>query len=430
MEGEKVKSNESVSAASVAVGDVLQLEMGAVAHGGACVARIGGAGGRVVFVRYALPGEVAMVRITEVRRKSFCRGEAIDILQADPQRITPLCAHFGPLRADGSGGCGGCDWQHTSPAFQRDLKARVVREQLQRLANLDIPVQVEALPGEQWAWRGRVRWALQRDGNGMSFAGPRRYRSHDVVPVNAAAPCLIAAPGLASEIAAGRPLTSADQVTAAVGSDAVVRLSYWRRDRLLPTSAAQPSMVEEAAGREFRVHPAGFWQAHIHAAETFCDVIADMLADHHLAGKTAWDLYGGVGLFAAPLAEAVGSDGAVVTVEQDAQASTLAGQNWADAPRVRAVCAASAEFMTSPGPSPAAVVLDPPRTGAGAAVCEALTQLRPRVVVYVACDPAALARDTATLLAGGYRLAQLRAFDAFPHTHHVECIAQFVPAEN
>ena len=471
----------------LAAGDEVELEIGPVAHGGTCVARVGGPAGRVVFVRYALPGERAVVRITEERAGSFCRGEAVRIVRADPRRVDAPCRHFGP------GGCGGCDFQHADPALQRELKAAVVAEQLRRLAGLDMPVTVEPLPGDGFGWRTRVRWAVQEGADsGDVVIGPRRYRSHEVVPVGPSAPCLIAAPGLDEAVGGLRPPPGADEVVLARTGDGPPAVTWLRgsgsrvRQPGSPTlrrhagnfglpgstsgylggarggDEANANLVEHAAGRTFAVSGGGFWQAHAHAADVLCAAVTDALRGIDLAGATAWDLYGGVGLFAAVLAELVGPGGRVVTVEHDREASALAALNLKGLPQVAAVrdrvdaaltvaadrsrraprpATAAASRRRSPAsaspPSVArrglagpvrAVVLDPPRSGAGPAVCRAIAGRGPAVIVYVACDPAALARDTAALLGSGYRLDALRAFDAFPQTHHVECVARFVPA--
>ena len=151
------------SADELAPGVEIEVDIGAVAHGGHCVARFDG---RVIFVRLGLPGERAVVRITEAKRGSFCRGEVIEVLRADPRRVPAPCTHFHP------GGCGGCDFQHADADLQRELKAAVVAEQLSRLAGVDWPVEVEVLPGNGFGWRSRVRWAL--DPQGRIGPGGRR----------------------------------------------------------------------------------------------------------------------------------------------------------------------------------------------------------------------------------------------------------------
>lgn len=424
------------------IGRIVDLDIGAVAHGGVCVARLDG---RVVFVRYALPGERARVRITEAKPGSFCRGEAVEILRADPRRVTPPCAHFGP------GGCGGCDWQHASADLQRELKAAVVTEAMQRFAHCDVSVVVEPLPGGELGWRSRVRWALddrtrgEDPGTGTDDAvagagdggagavGPRRYRSHDVVAITPDRPCLIAAPELSE--AAGALAESLQAPAGTLrGADEVALVDRGTREpvaqplrRGRPIGAAR-TMTERAADRTFTVDAAGFWQAHRHAAEVFTGVVTEMLRRVDVAGGVAWDLYGGVGLFAPQLAAAVGAHGQVVTVESDGAASRHAAANLADLHQVETVRARVDRFVAADQGALDVALLDPPRSGAGATVIRAIAERRPALIVYVACDPVALARDTATLLDSGYRLAELRAFDAFPQTHHIECLAAFEPS--
>jgi len=161
------------------VGTEAVVEVGPVAHGGHCVARLDG---RVVFVRHALPGERVRVTITEGDDDSrFLRGDAVAVLDSSPERVEAPCPYAGPGR------CGGCDFQHADLAYQRQLKAEVVREQFQRLAHLEVEVTVEALPGDDSGlrWRSRVEFAVDADGR----AGLRQHRSHAILPV---ADCLIA----------------------------------------------------------------------------------------------------------------------------------------------------------------------------------------------------------------------------------------------
>lgn len=455
------------TADELAPGVEVELDIGPVAHGGHCVARYDG---RVVFVRLALPGERALVRITQARAGSFCRGEAIDVLTADPRRVAAPCTHFG------SGGCGGCDFQHAELGLQRELKAAVVAEQLRRLAGLDLPVQVEPLPGDGFGWRSRVRWALDADGR----LGPRAVRSHRVVPISERQPCLIATAEITAAVdvldvppwvrrpalrpprasRSGRPSRSdgpsrsdrtfrSDRPDRSVPSDRTGRPARGRRggpDALPEVVLARAAdgevtagwpgrdapesrvLTEHAAGRDFAVAADGFWQPHLAAADVLADAVRDALAGVDLAGRVGWDLYGGVGLFAEVLAGVVGESGTVVCVESDERAAALAADNLDRHPGASVRAGDVRDVLPDLDPEVDAVVLDPPRSGAGPAVCADIAARGPAVVVYVACDPAALARDTAALLAGGYRLDRLRAFDTFPQTHHVECVARFTPA--
>jgi tRNA/tmRNA/rRNA uracil-C5-methylase (TrmA/RlmC/RlmD family) len=371
--------------------------VGPVAHGGHCVARHEG---RVVFVRHALPGERAVVSVTEDRSGSFCRADAVAVVSASPDRVAAPCPVAGP------GGCGGCDWQHASWSAQRSLKAAVVAEQLQRLAGLDMPVTVEELPGGPLRWRTRVRLTVADDGR----PGFRAHRSHRVVPVS---DCPISAYGTVDEVA-DRSWPPGASLTVAVDALASTHVS-------VDDDAAEIA-VERAARREWRVSADGFWQAHPDAADVYAELVSSW-ADLRV-GESAWDLYAGVGLFASVLASAVGPSGSVMAVESFRPAAVEAGDNLADLPQVR-VFAGKVESVlrAGEGPDPRVVVLDPPRKGAGREVVTAIAARGPSRVVYVACDPAALARDVATFADLGFSLEKLRAFDAFPMTHHVECVA-------
>ncbi|MGY0385603.1 class I SAM-dependent RNA methyltransferase [Nocardioides sp. WG-D5] len=364
------------------VGRRFEVEVGPVAHGGHFVARVPvDDTSRVVFVRHALPGEQVVVEITEgTAGDRFWRGDAVSVLSAAAERVVPPCPYAGP------GLCGGCDFQHVSLSAQRDLKATVVREQLVRLGGLSAEdplvaeLVVEAVPGDEdgLRWRTRQRYATAPGGG----RGMRRYRSHDVIPVD---DCLIAA---------------ADAREAAPGT--VVE-----------------TVEVGGAKHSFEVAADGFWQVHPGAPAAL--VSAMLSALEPMPGQSVLDLYAGVGLFSAFLADAVGPSGRVVAVEGDQTASALSVGNLPGA-EVTAGDVATVLAGLAEGPFDL-VVLDPPREGARRAVVEAVVARSPQKVAYVACDPAALARDVAIFAEHGYRLRTLRAFDLFPMTHHVECVA-------
>jgi tRNA/tmRNA/rRNA uracil-C5-methylase (TrmA/RlmC/RlmD family) len=399
----------------------------------------------VVFVRHALPGERVRARVTEGGEASrYLRADAVEVLAASEERVEPPCPFAGPGR------CGGCDWQHATLPAQRRLKGDVVAEQLRRLAGLDLQVTVEELPGhpDGLGWRTRVQHGV--DGQGR--LGYHRHRSHDILAVDrcpishaevarvghlrrtwprvervevAASP----AAGERLVVVAPRPearraqLPDVDASLAVTGPDGSldrVRGRTWLRE---------PVALPEGE-RDFRVTGAGFWQVHPAAAETFLGVVLQQLDPQ--PGERALDLYCGVGLFAAALSARVGPTGAVAGVEGDARALADARRNLHDRPGVQlhhgsVAASLPAALAALPGGGADLVVLDPPRVGAGREVVEAVCATRPRAVSYVACDPAALARDVRTAAEQGYSLAALRAFDAFPMTHHVECIALLVP---
>ena len=396
-------------------GRCLEVEVGPVAHGGHCVARHEG---RVVFVRHALPGEVVLAEVTEDPGKGFCRADAVEVRAAAPGRVEPPC----PLAAmeRGRDRCGGCDFQHASAETQRQLKASVVTEQLQRIAGVEREVEVRALPGDLLRWRTRVRLSVDDEGR----PGFRAHRSHRVVPIE---DCPItsraALTGLLGQ--EWQPRTELEVAADATGT-AHVAAREQRRGRRAPAATQQVrgsgDAEEVAIGRRWSVSAAGFWQVHFAAADAFAEVVRRMARVP--AGGVAWDLYGGVGLFAAVLAEQAGESGRVLVVESARGAVADAERNLADLPQVRCRAGTVEKVVRNPRlADPDVVVLDPPRKGAGREVVDAVTARRPARIVHVACDPAALARDVGLFAERGYRLVELEAFDAFPMTHHVECIA-------
>jgi tRNA/tmRNA/rRNA uracil-C5-methylase (TrmA/RlmC/RlmD family) len=367
------------------VGERFTAVVGPVAHGGHFIVRLPEPESRVVFTRHALPGEEVVVEITEgTEGDRFWRGDVVQVLTASPDRVSPPCKYAGP------GLCGGCDFQHVALTAQRELKASVVREQLVRLGGFaaDDPLvtglSVQAVPGDSdgLGWRTRVEFATTRDGQ----RGMRRHRSHDVIPVDR---CLIAADD-------ARDVSSADSAE---------------------------TVVETVDDHSFGLAATGFWQVHPGAPTTLVRTVLEMLAPR--VGESAMDLYAGVGLFARFLGEAVGPTGSLLVVESDRQACEYAADNLAGLPSTTVECGPVERVLAVlDSPPTDLVVLDPPREGARRKVVEQIVSSAPRAVAYVACDPAALARDLKIFAEHGYRTTEVRAFDLFPMTHHVECVAR------
>ena len=357
------------------VGERFTVEVGPVAHGGHCVTRLadGADAGRVVFVRHAIPGERVEVVVTEgTDGDKFWRADAIDVLSASADRVTAPCPVAGP------GLCGGCDFQHVSLGRQRELKADVVAEQLRRLAGLDVSVDVQRVPGDEAGlrWRTRTRFAHLPDGRrAMS-----RHRSHELVPVD---DCLIAVPG------AEEP-------------------------------PASESVTAGGATHAFAVPADGFWQVHPGAPRVLVETVLELLLPQ--PGERVLDLYAGVGLFARLPRRPCRPADRVVAVEGHPRARPRrrgqpAPRRTGRARRRRPRARQRPRRAVRPRrPRPAARGRPPGRV-------EQVVDRAPRAVAYVACDPAALARDVAIFAEHGYALGELRAFDLFPMTHHVECVA-------
>jgi tRNA/tmRNA/rRNA uracil-C5-methylase (TrmA/RlmC/RlmD family) len=429
---------------SFQAGQIVQLTVTDVAHGGWCVARP--QDGPVVFIRHALPGETVMARITEVTSR-LARAEAIEILTPSPDRVEPPCPYAGP------GACGGCDWQHATLPAQRQIKAAVIRQQLKRMAGLDREVTVEALPGDEGpgdgkpgaglGWRTRVQYAVRPDG----VAGLRGHRSHEVIPID---DCLIAHPAINDLGLTARrwPGTASVEALVAAGSgeravvvtakgsvppdaapqaDAVLRRTGAAGRGLTPLRG-RAYLTQHAAGQDWRVSASAFWQVHPGAADALTAAVLTALGPR--PGDSVLDLYCGAGLFAGALAPAVGAAGTVTGVESDPAAVRDARHNLRPWPWAQVHRGDVAVVLRRDHPEARLVVADPPRAGLAREVIDYLGADRDGVnggsadrFAYVSCDPATLARDIGLLVARGWTLADLRAFDAFPMTHHVECVA-------
>ncbi|MGT2425331.1 class I SAM-dependent RNA methyltransferase [Amnibacterium kyonggiense] len=391
----------------------LELDVLRIAHGGVAVAELDG---RVVFVADAIPGERVLARITDDRHDRFWRAETVRVLDPSPDRVPHVWAAASVDRAPEQR-AGGAEFGHIAPARQRALKAEVLRDALGRIGRLPasdvaaLAPEVAAVPGRDDGTRSRTRVRLHVDRAGR--VGPYAARSKRVVPVGDLPLAVEAIERLLPERARGREL---DLVAAGATAFAA-----GPRDR-------RPPIEERVGERTFRLEALGFWQVHPAAPQVLTDAVRAAVDPGRLdPDADNLDLYGGVGLLAAALAD--GRDLRVTTVESDAAASGHARANLADLPRARAVEARVDAFLEAertPRPG-ATVLLDPPRSGSGAEVVDAIAASRPAQVVYVACDPVALARDLGAFADRGWRPASLVAFDLFPNTHHLEAVARLVP---
>lgn len=391
-------------------GDRLTLAVTSMAHGGEAIARHDG---QVVFVRGAIPGETVVAQVTEAPAHGrFLRATAVDITEASPDRVRAPCAYFGQ--------CGGCDWQYMNLTAQRRWKAHVVVEQLARIGGEDrdtwSQLQVEALPGDEdgLGWRTRMRYAVDAQGR----PGLRAHHSHDVVPLDR---CLIASPSIGGEGVLDRVWPEASEILAVQPQGAAV---------ILPDpEPGQARVTQQAAGRTWSFDATAFWQVHPGAADALARIVGGLLAPR--AGDHIIDLYAGVGLFAGAYADQLGPGGRVDAVESDAVAVKGARRSLHSVSTVHIHEDRVDRWLRrTPLRRCDLIVLDPPRTGAGKEVMERVTAFNPRGIAYVACDPAALARDVAIARTRGWKLTELRALDIFPMTHHVECVALLEPRDS
>lgn len=393
--------------------DPLLLELAPydVAHGGYCVAR---SDGRVVFVAGTAPGELVRAQVT-ARRSRQWYASTVEVERASADRIAPVW----PLAA--RTGVGGADLGHIGLAAGRAWKAAVVAAQLRRIAHLEWPVTVTSAPDDDQraglAWRTRLAVVADADGRLAMYAA----RSHRLVAIDGF-PLAVEAiqdrlsrdltrswpPGLRRRYVwtAGSGLLTVDQVP---GGPA-------------PRSRLVDEDVVSASGHwRYQVGVDGFWQVHRQAPVVLVEAV---LAAVGRRTGPIYDLYAGAGLFSLPLAER----GPVISVEQSPSAVTALRANTAGLAVTVRPGDVTAVLAGLPSTTGGVIVADPPRSGAGQAAIDQMVRLRPDKLVYVACDPAALARDTGWLAAQGYGLVGLEAFDLFPYTHHVECLALFEPS--
>ncbi len=394
---------------------MLTLDVTNIAHGGIGVARHDG---RVVFVSDAIPGERVVARVSDDRKPRFWRADTVEVLEPSEHRQPHVWASAA-LERDPADRAGGAEFGHIELGHQRELKRQVLADALSRMAGIESDAVVEPVPGETdgLGWRTRVRLHVDEDGR----VGPYAARSHRVIEV----PDLpLATPALA----AAAPL--ADRFP---GEQAVDVLSPSTGGVRLVVGAQKPTTITEVVGdREFRLDDTGFWQVHHRAAETLTAAVQDAVVPERFDPAAAnLDLYGGVGLFAAALGDRFGAL-RITSVESDPAATEYAAANLSEWVGARAetgrverwvrALAASASAGERARLERATVVLDPPRSGAGREVVEPIGRLGVAQIVFVACDPVSFARDVALFAASGYRLASLRAFDLFPHTHHLEAV--------
>jgi 23S rRNA (uracil1939-C5)-methyltransferase len=430
-----------------------------ITHGGEGVARMQG---KAVFVPGALPGEVVRLQVLDDRAR-WARAELLEVVEPSPGRVTPPCP-FVPE-------CGGCDLQHAAPETQRELKTQVVREQLQRLGGVgDPPVLACRAVGPDLGYRAQARLHAAPDGR----LGFHRAASNEVVPVDR---CLVLTPAAqqlreqvgdatgAAEVRLRRfapggrgtaVLTPGSGPLDLPGGD--VDLLLTQPDGSAVAMRGDGDIEVEVDGLRFEVPALSFFQPGVAAATALLREVVD--AAGPIDGALTWDLYAGVGLLSLGLARAgaevvaVEGDGAAVAaarrnaelnglpldarhqavgslLRQAARRSSSAPPGEPSTPPAGEPSTAPPGGLSTPPPRPLdppdVVVLDPPRTGAGAEVIGDLCTLAPAAIVYVACDVAALARDTRHLIASGYRLRRAAPLDLFPMTHHVEVVATFTP---
>ena len=400
----------SKKSSALKTGDLVQVTIEKVAHGGHFIARHDGA---VIFVRHAIPGEKCTIQITSTG-SSFNRADVVSVEAPSEFRVEAPCTF------SHRNGCGGCDFQHISVAHQRTLKSDVITEQFSRIAKMDLRIEVEEV-GESTHWRTRAIATTDRNGK----LGFYKSRSHSIAPVT---DCIICVDGMNFNEIASRDLKGdiRVEISASNTGERSIALAPARGEEKARLTEGPAVLHENVLGRTLEVSQESFWQSHKKAPEVLTQAVLEFA--QLKSGEHVLDLYGGVGLFSAAILEAVGSTGHVDLIEGSKVATADAGRNFAAFSNITIATGDVAKLLPRITAADV-VVLDPPRDGAGKEAVAHIARLAPRAIVYVACDPAALARDTAYLADHSYSLVKVRAFDLFPMTHHIECVALYARAE-
>jgi 23S rRNA (uracil1939-C5)-methyltransferase len=395
---------------------------GSPVHGGYALARPEGMG--VLFVRWALPGEVVSVRLVE-RKREYAFAEAVEVLSPSPHRVDPPCEVFGE--------CGGCQLQHADYPYQLEMKREILREAFRRIGKTDVAPEI-APPLEPFGYRYRGRFRV--DGEEVGF---HAERSHRLVPVSRC-PLMIDAinavlPGLRGlgrfamvsevQVASDGVRASASFPGVPFGKGLVERLARRTGGVLSGARFEDRSWGEERItlplnGIMYSVSPRGFFQANWRMNQAMVRRIGAILGDLGVSAEARLlDLYAGAGNFALPLAAKVGE---VVAVEGESRSFKELRRNVADngIGNVRIVRSSVEAFR--PEGRFAALVLDPPRAGLSERSLARVREIAAGIVLYVSCNPSTLARDVRSL-SDRYDLASLEMHDFFPNTHHVEALA-------
>ena len=392
---------ESIAQSTLKVGDRITVEIVPVAHGGHFIARHLG---QVIFVRYGITGEEAVVEITSVSSK-LARADVVEVIKASKDRVVPPCKYAVP------GGCGGCDFQHIDITAQSELKRSVIREQFSRLGKIEIDLDVKTLePASGLNWRTRMDFAISKGGKPGLYSA----RSKEVVEIDK---CLIAVEAINDPAMFSRNWKGDDRLEVAVSNSGEKNVSRGGR------SISGPTQLHEVVGEHtFEISPTSFWQSHVAAPSTLTKLALDLMALR--PGDQVCDLYGGVGLFTAAIAEDIGDIGKVHLIESSHRATQDALKIFEKQKNVL-IHSGRVEQKLPLINRVDVILLDPPRTGAGEMVVKQMLAKKPRTIVYISCDPASLARDARAIEDGGYHIDYLVGFDLFPMTHHVECVARF-----
>ena len=386
---------------SLAIGDIITLNVGNIANGGHFIGRHND---QIVFVRHSLTGERANVKITAVNSK-FAFGDAIEILEKSKDRVNAPCKYAHPE------GCGGCDFQHIDPIAQLNLKKIVIQDQFKRIAKIEINPEIiskDSLGGLNW--RTRLNLAISENRK----LGLHVHKSNKIVEIDE---CLIAVEGINKSEIFNKKWEYEDNIKISYSSDNDMNISQ------LGKNISGPDKLNEVVDdNKYYISPKSFWQSHKNAPSFILEQVLKFA--NIKEGERVCDLYGGVGLFTLPISKILGENGEVHLIEVNRVCIADANEMFADVKNIF-IHHGTVEQKLGSIKKINTIILDPPRNGVSKQVINQMIEKKPQKIIYVSCNPSTLARDTKILIDNNYTLTNIVGLDLFPMTHHIECVASF-----
>ena len=382
-------------------GDVLTLNIEKVAHGGFCVARHEGI---VIFVRHALPNEKVEAQLISLApgKKSWF-AQTLKVINASKFRRNSPCLYFK------SDGCGGCDWMHTSASYQRQLKLEVLIELLERLGKITHAREIcrmNDVDPEEKNWRTKIR-VIANDKGELGF---RKYRSSEIQVIDK---CLIAAEEINKSLKEVGKKISGSEIELIKNNEEVIVLGKDSKNIKINRTVNDDNY--EASG-------SGFWQIHPKSLDILSELIEKDIKK--MSVESFLDLYSGVGVFSSVILKIFPNASGFV-IESDKEAAESAKKNLSQFKKVKILKQKVENWIFTTREKFDLIVLDPPRSGAGVKVMQSICKKAKQKIIYIACDPASLARDTAVAKENGWVLEKVEVYDLFPMTHHFESVAVF-----
>ena len=386
---------------SLAIGEILTLDIGNIANGGHFVARHDN---QIIFVRHAISGETAKVKVTAINSR-FAFGDAVEILKPSKDRVPPPCQYSHPE------GCGGCDFQHINYDVQSDLKKEVLKDQFKRITKIDIsPEIITANPSDGLHWRSRLNLAISEN----KKVGLRAHKSNSIIEINE---CLIALKEINKSDIFSANWDSEENLKISCSNTNQINISQFNKSIIGPEK-----LTENVDNNEYTISPKSFWQSHINAPGLLLQQV--MKEANIQQDEIVCDLYGGVGLFTLPISKLIGKNGQVHLIEMNDTCIEDANNMFEHIDNVF-IHHGTVEQKLGSVKKIDTIILDPPRNGVSKQVMNQMIEKKPHTIIYVSCNPSTLARDSKVLLDNKYSLNNIVGLDLFPMTHHIESVAAF-----